>query len=101
MFRANLQVSKLLSFNFAALCLMVCLYGVSAVTAQTFRGKISGTVSDQTGAVVPGAKVVAKNLGTGIERVTTTDAEGAYTIPEIPIGNYEIRAEQSGFQIGT
>jgi outer membrane receptor protein involved in Fe transport len=99
MLRPNLPVSKRLLFNFSALCLAWCLCA-SAVTAQTFRGKISGTVSDQNGAVLPGAKVVAKNLGTGIERTTATDEEGNYTIPELSIGNYEVRAEQTGFQIG-
>src|ERR1041385_3375648 len=69
----------------------------TVVSAQTFRGSILGTVTDPNGAVVSGAKVSAKNLATGLERSTTTDDSGNYTVAELPIGPYEVRVEQSGF----
>src|SRR4029079_8892005 len=69
----------------------------SVVSAQTFRGTILGTVTDPNGAVVPGAKVTVKNTSTGLERSTTTDESGNYSVPELPIGPYEVRVEQSGF----
>ena len=69
----------------------------TVVSAQTFRGSILGTVTDPNGAVVSGAKVSAKNLATGLERSTTTDDAGNYTVAELPIGPYEVRVEQSGF----
>ena len=69
----------------------------TVVSAQTFRGTILGTVTDPNGAVVSGAKVSAKNLATGLERSTTTDDAGNYTVAELPIGPYEVRVEQSGF----
>src|SRR5690349_10525882 len=69
----------------------------SIVSAQTFRGTILGTVTDPNGAVVPGAKVTVKNTSTGLERSTTTDESGNYSVPELPIGPYEVRVEQSGF----
>ena len=69
----------------------------TVVSAQTFRGSILGTVTDPNGAVVSGAKVSAKNLATGLERSTTTDDAGNYTVAELPIGRYEVRVEQSGF----
>jgi outer membrane receptor protein involved in Fe transport len=69
----------------------------TVVSAQTFRGSILGTVTDPNGAVVSGAKVSAKNLATGLERSTTTDDAGNYTVAELPIGPYEVRIEQSGF----
>ncbi len=69
------------------------------LAAQTFRGTILGSVTDPNGAVVPGAKVTTRNIGTGIERSTMTDEEGNYTIPELPIGTYEVSVEQTGFQI--
>src|ERR1044071_3615362 len=69
----------------------------AAVSAQTFRGTILGTVSDPNGALVAGAKVTVKNTGTGLERTTTTDDAGNYTVPELPIGPYEVRVEQTGF----
>ncbi|MGC2238901.1 MAG: carboxypeptidase regulatory-like domain-containing protein [Pyrinomonadaceae bacterium] len=81
----------------SGLVLIVCLSALT-LSAQTFRGTILGIVTDQNGAVVPGAKVVAKNTGTGIERSTVSDADGNYTIPELPIGTYEVRVEQTGFK---
>jgi outer membrane receptor protein involved in Fe transport len=66
--------------------------------AQTFRGAIIGTVSDPSGAVVAGASVTAKNTATGLTRTTQTSTDGSYSIPELPIGNYEVTATKSGFQ---
>ena len=81
-----------------ALCLLVC-FSALTISAQTFRGTILGTVTDPNGNVIPGAKVTAKNVNTGIERTTNSDDEGNYTISELPVGIYEIRVEQTGFQI--
>jgi hypothetical protein len=66
--------------------------------AQTFRGTILGTVSDASGALVAGATVKVRNVGTGQERTTTTSADGSYAIPELPIGTYAVTISQSGFQ---
>ncbi|HEV2730000.1 MAG TPA: carboxypeptidase-like regulatory domain-containing protein, partial [Terriglobales bacterium] len=70
----------------------------ASLVAQTFRGTILGTVTDPSGAVVTGAKVTAKNVGTGLERTTQTSADGSYSIPELPIGTYTVTVSQSGFQ---
>lgn len=89
-------------FRHSFKCSIACfLFFVSALTisAQTFRGTILGTVTDPNGNVIPGAKVIAKNVNTGIERTTNTDDEGNYTIPELPVGTYEVRVEQTGFQV--
>jgi hypothetical protein len=66
--------------------------------AQTFRGTILGTVTDPQGAVVADAKVTARNVATGLERSTVTDSEGNYTIPELPIGVYEVNIQAAGFK---
>ena len=66
--------------------------------AQTFRGTILGTVTDPSGAVVAGAKVTAKNVGTGLERTTDTSGDGSYALPELPIGNYTVTVTLTGFQ---
>ena len=68
------------------------------LVAQTFRGTILGTVTDPSGAVVGGATVKVRNVGTGIERTATTTPDGSYTIAELPIGTYTVTATQSGFQ---
>ena len=77
--------------------ILLILFATTLTYAQTFRGTILGTVSDPNGAVVAGAKVTARNTSTGLERSTTTDEAGNYTIPELPIGTYEVRVEQTGF----
>ena len=77
--------------------ILLILFATTLTYAQTFRGTILGTVSDPNGAVVAGAKVTARNTSTGLERSTTTDEAGNYTIPELPIGPYEVRVEQTGF----
>src|ERR1035438_2570574 len=79
--------------------LVVCVILLSAIAvAQTFRGTILGTVTDPSGNLVAGATVKVKNAGTGIERATTTSADGSYTLPELPVGTYSVTVTQSGFQ---
>lgn len=80
-----------------AIVVLVLLTAVG-LWAQTFRGTILGTVTDASGAVVAGAKVTAKNTGTGLERTTETSPDGSYSIPELPIGTYKITIAQAGFQ---
>ena len=86
------------SLNFIRIAVGVLFIFLSALTlnAQSFRGTIRGTVTDQNGAVVPGVELVAKNVGTGIERSTVTDSDGNYTIPEVPIGTYNVTVNPNG-----
>lgn len=78
---------------------VVCLFlGSGVALAQVVTGTISGTVSDSTGAVVPGATVTVRNVETGISRTVTTDAAGRYRAPQLGLGNYEVSAESAGFQ---
>jgi hypothetical protein len=70
----------------------------ASLAAQTFRGTILGTITDQSGAVLPGAKVTVRNVATGLERTTQTSADGSYAVPELPIGTYAVTITQSGFQ---
>jgi hypothetical protein len=80
--------------------LLISLLSIS-VSAQTFRGTILGTVTDPNGALVAGARVTVKNTNTGLERSTTTDEAGNYTVAELPIGLYEVRVDQTGFATAT
>lgn len=61
--------------------------------AQSFRGSIRGVVTDPSGGVIPNAKVTAKNVATGLRRETSTGAEGAYVLAELPAGVYTVTAE--------
>lgn len=67
------------------------------VFAQTSFGRISGEVTDASGAAIAGAKVTIENVGTRALRTANTDANGSYVITQLPIGDYTVRAEQQGF----
>jgi Carboxypeptidase regulatory-like domain len=76
---------------------VLVLFLASTAMAQS-TATLQGTVKDQKGDVVAGAKVTAKNLGTGIERTTQTDTEGSYQLAALPVGNYSIEVEMQGFK---
>jgi hypothetical protein len=82
----------------ARIILLFVLLAAVSLSAQTFRGTILGTVTDPSGAVVAGAKVTVKNVGTGLERTTETSADGSYALPELPIGTYTVTVVLTGFQ---
>src|SRR5437762_14166845 len=66
--------------------------------AQSDRGTITGTVADATGAVIPGVAVEAKNTGTGTTYQAGTSETGNFTLPQLPVGTYEISASLPGFK---
>ena len=69
-----------------------------AVLAQSQSGTIVGTVSDQAGAVVPGAPVELRNEGTQFVRTVPANANGQYVASSIPTGRYTISVQQAGFR---
>jgi hypothetical protein len=76
----------------AALACMIAL-------AQAPTGIITGTLTDESGAVIPNATINITNKATGVvARTATTDAQGYYSAPSLPAGDYEARAEVSGFR---
>jgi Carboxypeptidase regulatory-like domain len=77
-------------------CLAVALSPLA--WAQGDRGTITGTVTDQSGAVVPEAKVKAVHVGTNVERTTEASSTGDYTIPALQAGTYRIEVEARGFK---
>ncbi len=79
--------------------LLVLLVALAALLiGQTSTSIISGTVTDTSGAVVAGAKVQVKNVGTGIVIELTSDSQGRFRAPDVLIGDYEVQASQSGFE---
>src|ERR1041385_4228541 len=78
------------------LVLVVCLVALPAV-AQTVTGTMRGTVTDRSGAVLPGVTVTIRNADTGLERVVVSEKDGAFNAPFLPIGRYNVQAELSGF----
>ena len=79
-----------------ALCVLLMLLRVSPASAQ-ISGAIGGTVTDESGAAVSDAQVIAKNTETTAERETTTDSGGHYQLSSLPLGPYEVRATKQGF----
>ena len=73
----------------------------ATISAQEFRGTITGAVTDPNGAAVPGATVTVKNIGTNIASTVTTNDEGSYTAPFLQPGAYTISATGNGFKTTT
>ncbi len=90
---------SLFRFRFAVwpLAVIVSLAGL-CLYAQILVGRISGTVTDPTGAAVAGAKVTITNLDTQATRTITTDGKGFYSVEELPIGPYKVEVNQTGFK---
>src|SRR5918999_3542832 len=77
----------------SVLVLLVATSAWAQATAQ-----INGTVADTSGGVLPGATVTAIQTDTGFRRSVVTDADGSYTLPNLPIGPYRLEVALSGFR---
>lgn len=82
----------------AAIFLLLCLAG--AVAAQVATGSILGSVRDNSGAAVKGARVTITEIGKSNSSTLTTDDEGAYTAPFLIPGTYNVAVEAQGFKKG-
>lgn len=80
----------------AAVSLFLCLTA-GTIRAQLTTASVSGLVKDESGAVLPGAAVSARNLETGQARSVSADSEGRYRLTALPIGQYELKVELRGF----
>ncbi len=78
-------------------CLFLTVMG-TRLSAQTLFGRISGTVTDQTGALIAGAKVSITDTDTQAVRNVITDDKGFYVAENLPIGPYSVSADQAGFK---
>src|SRR3954470_15270803 len=70
----------------------------SVSPAQTITASITGTATDPTGAAIPNAKIVATNTGAGVPYSALSNTAGVYNLPFLPVGNYNIVAENQGFK---
>src|SRR5262245_60252899 len=85
------RMSRKSAWLFAMIFAVVC-------PAQVEQGTITGSVTDQSDALVAGAQVTVRNVRTGVKAVTRTNTEGYYSAPYLPPGEYEIAIENSGFK---
>jgi hypothetical protein len=90
---SSLSKSKSVLFLF----LLTALIATPA-WAQTQLGTLFGTVTDTSGAVVPGAEVSVENVSTGLKRDGRTDKTGEYQLVGLPTGRYTLRVQKEGFQ---
>jgi len=88
-------MSKTVRFRLAAL---LCLLGGFAFQAAAQEATIVGSVTDQTGAAVPGANIAITNNDTGLAQQYTTGGSGEFVAPSLHIGHYSVRAEAKGFK---
>ncbi|HEU4510385.1 MAG TPA: carboxypeptidase regulatory-like domain-containing protein [Pyrinomonadaceae bacterium] len=86
--------TKRRSFLFGSVLILLF---ASAASAQTVTGTLRGTVSDSTGAVLPGADITIRNVETGQERNLKTGSEGVFVAPFLPLGRYTVTASNAGF----
>ena len=78
------------------ICLLIGI--ASAACAQAGRGSISGLVTDATGAIIPGTKVMAQSQATGLKLSTVSTAAGLYSFVSLAPGSYQVTASAKGFE---
>ena len=95
-----MHLRKVLTRKSLSQLLVLCFAAASTlfVYAQGTGGRILGRVSDPTGAVLAGVQVKLTNDQTGVSQATQTDKTGYYEFPAVPVGNYHLEYEQSGFK---
>src|SRR5579864_7055263 len=83
----------------ASISLGLVFLTVGSAWSQTTQGGIMGTIRDEKGAAVVGAKITITNPATALRRTTTTADNGVYRVEALPTGTYEVQAEQPGFAV--
>ena len=86
------------SAGLLASALFACFTSASPLHAQTPSGEVSGVVTDQSGAAVPGVTVTLRSEGTNAVREVQTNESGLYVMPAIPPGVYTLQATLTGFR---
>src|SRR5258708_26752204 len=86
----------MLRLRFVSVSIILVLAATFAL-AQT--GSIQGTVTDSAGAVVPGAEITVKNLGSNAMRTATSSGTGAYSITNLVVGQYEVTVKKASFKV--
>jgi len=81
-----------------ALAVIACILCCSLpLLAQYTTASLGGSVSDESGALVPDARLAVRNVDTGFAQTTSSDASGAFLFSRLPVGRYELRVEKEGF----
>ncbi len=94
----NAQAAKPQKYFYVAVFLLLLFAVPMATWGQADLGAITGTVTDSSGAVIPAVSVTAIQLGTGVEFKAVSNNLGFYTLVNLPIGNYTLAFQKSGFK---
>src|SRR6188768_1217648 len=96
-----ISAAKKTMFLSLLLAVLVASPLVSLAHAQVTSATIIGTVTDSSGAALPGASVTARNVDTGFNRTVPSNEDGAYRLEFLPIGSYTVEVTLSGFKTST
>src|SRR6185312_9291860 len=92
--RGACQKIRILAYSLLAVLLSIPL----GLQAQQYSGTINGTVTDTTGAAIPGATVTVTNTGTQAKVTQTSNGAGEFTFAQLPVGTYEVQVSQGNFK---
>jgi hypothetical protein len=81
-----------------SILLLFSLASATALAQSSGTGTLNGTITDVSGAVVPGVQIIARQLATGTARNTVSNSSGFYSLPALRAGEYQIEAAAAGFQ---
>src|SRR5437660_11242065 len=98
-FTTEAQRSTEVAQRIIRICIVLILMATSigVVVAQSASATLSGTVSDEAGAVIPSVNITVFNLSTALQRHAATDERGSYVLPLLPPGRYNVTAQRDGF----
>ena len=85
--------------QFVCLLVIIVFSVVGVSSAQSTRGELAGSITDSSGALIPGAHIVAVNSDTGAKSETTSTSSGAYHFTELSIGRYSVSVTAPGFSV--
>jgi Carboxypeptidase regulatory-like domain len=91
-------LSRLRCLVSSLLLVILVVFAAMPARAIEVNGRIKGTVTDPSGAVLPGVLVTATNVATGVKIETKTLSDGDYLFPQLPVGTYSISVSAPGFK---
>ena len=84
-------------FHVRGILLLAFALTISQLYGQSTNGAIGGTIEDTTKALLPGVTVIATNVNTGVNSSALTNDAGAFNLPNLPPGQYKVKAELASF----
>jgi hypothetical protein len=91
-------MKKLQFLGILAVCALIAFSATPVFGQAVNYAQIQGRITDQSGAVIPGAQIKATQTATGLVRTTASNAEGQYLLPNLPVGPYQLRVTVPGFR---